>query len=462
MMEKTNATPKQSWGQLLVVSSLIFGMFFGSGNLIFPVHLGQMAGSNWFMAALGFAISGSLFPLLAIMAVVVTKSDGLLDLARPVGKHYAAIFLILVHLTIGPFFATPRTAATAYEMAAEPFIPKDFSTIGMWLFTGVFFALTYVAAMHQGALLKIVGKYLNAGFLALLAIVFLVAFLKPMGGLTQVPTATYQANATIGGLLEGYNTLDAVALLALSVTLIHAIRGLGYHGRELTKLTAKAGLISISLEVLIYFGLVLLGALSMSQLKLSANGGVALSQIVGHYFSSVGTLLLGALVTLGVLTTAIGLVSSFAQDFHKLFPKVSYRAWLRVTTILSFLVANAGLDTIISWSLPVLMLMYPLALALILLSLTVSKRPYAGVVYKVTIAFTVLPAVLDMLNSAPAMITSLAPIQAALGLYHQFIPFASMGLGWLVPTLIGFGLSLIWGHLRFAGQRGTLPERERF
>ncbi len=461
MMKELNAAPKKSWGQLLVVSSLIFGMFFGSGNLIFPVHLGQMAGSNWFLAALGFAISGSLFPLLAILAVVVTKSDGLLDLARPVGKHAAAIFLILVHLTIGPFFATPRTAATAYEMAVQPFIPKHWSTLGMLLFTGLFFAATYLAATHQQHLLKIVGKYLNVGFLALLAIIFIVAFLKPMGSLAQTPTATYQANATIGGLLEGYNTLDAVALLALSVTLIHAIRGLGYEGRELTKLTAKAGIISISLEVLIYFGLVLLGALSMSQLKLSANGGTALSQIVGHYFSSVGTLLLGALVTLGVLTTAIGLVSSFAQDFHKLFPKVGYRTWLWVTTILSFLVANAGLDTIITWSLPVLMLMYPLALALIGLSLTVASRPYAGTIYKVTMAFTILPAILDMLNSAPAMISQFTPIHTALGIYHQYLPFASLGLGWLVPTLIGFGIGFAWGAFRYANQTANLPESDR-
>ncbi|MGX6428000.1 branched-chain amino acid transport system II carrier protein [Levilactobacillus yonginensis] len=460
-MEELAATPKKNMGQLLVVSSLIFGMFFGSGNLIFPVHLGQMAGSNWFMAAFGFAISGSLFPLLAILAVVVTKSDGLLDLARPVGRHYAAMFLILVHLTIGPFFATPRTAATAYQMAVEPFIPKSFSTIGMLLFTGLFFAIAYLAAMHQGALLKIVGKYLNVGFLALLAIIFLIAFIKPMGNLSQAPTATYQANATIGGMLEGYNTLDAVALLALSVTLIHAIRGLGYRGRDLTKLTAKAGILSISLEVIIYFGLVLLGAMSMSELKLSANGGVALSQIVGHYLSSVGTLFLGALVTLGVLTTAIGLISSFAQDFHKLFSKISYRTWLRVTTILSFCVANAGLDTIISWSLPILMLMYPLSLALILLSLTVSKRPYAGIVYKVTIGFTVLPAILDMLANSPAVITSFGPIQSLLAFYHGVIPFASIGLGWLVPTFIGFGIGLLWGHLRWASQRGTVPESDR-
>ncbi|KRN03005.1 branched-chain amino acid permease [Levilactobacillus senmaizukei DSM 21775 = NBRC 103853] len=451
-MEEAVVTPKKSFRQLLVVSSLIFGMFFGSGNLIFPVHLGQMAGHNWFMAALGFAVSGSLFPLLAILAVVVTKSDGLFDLAKPVGRHYAAVFLVLVHLTIGPFFGTPRTAATAYEMAVQPFLPKQFTTVGMLVFTGLFFGAAYVLATHQSNLLKVVGKYLNAFFLGMLAILFVVAFFDPMGSLQHTPTMAYQTNATISGLLEGYNTVDAVALLALSVTFVRAVRGLGYRDRALTKLTAQAGTLSIVLEIAIYFGLVLLGAFSMSQLKLSANGGVALSAIVGHYFSNFGTLFLGVLVTLGVFTTALGLVTSFAQDFHKLFPRVSYLSWLRLTTFVSFVVANAGLDTIIAWSLPVLMLLYPLSLALILVSLTVAKRPYAGLVYKFTIAFTVLPAVLDMLNAAPAVVTNWAPVHAALTFYHGVVPFASLGLGWMVPTLVGFVASLVWGHFRWASQ----------
>ncbi|CAJ1229588.1 branched-chain amino acid transport system carrier protein [Levilactobacillus zymae] len=456
-MEQTDK--RHNFWQLLVVSSLIFGMFFGSGNLIFPVHLGQMAGQNWFTAALGFAVSGSLFPLLAILAVVVTKSDGLYDLAKPVSAKYAAVFLVLVHLTIGPFFGTPRTAATVYQMAAEPFLPKQWTTLGQWLFTAAFFALAYVLATHQNSLVKVVGKYLNAGFLALLAVVFVVAFLKPMGNVAHTPTVAYQTNASISGLLEGYNTIDAVALLALSVTFVHAVRGLGYRDKELTRLTAKAGTLSIVLEVLVYFGLVLLGTLSLGQLKLSDNGGVALSQIVGHYFSNFGTAFLGVLVTLGVFTTALGLVTSFAQDFHKLFPKVSYLAWLRVTTVASFLVANAGLDNIIAWSLPVLMLLYPMSLALILVSLTVAKKLYASVVYKTTIAVTAVPAVLDMLANAPAVVATFGPVAAVLHAYHTYVPFASLGLGWLVPTGLAFFLSLAWGHFRLVAQESA--ERAR-
>ncbi|MCH5465754.1 branched-chain amino acid transport system II carrier protein [Levilactobacillus tujiorum] len=461
MKRTVTGKKRKNLGQLLVVSSLIFGMFFGSGNLIFPVHLGQMAGEHWFTAALGFAISGSLFPLLAILAVVVTKSDGLYDLAKPVGRHYAALFLILVHLTIGPFFGTPRTAATAYEMALQPFLPKHLDTVGMLLFTGVFFGAAYLLATHQNNLVKVVGKYLNAGFLTMLAVIFVVAFINPMGGLDHGATAVYQTNATISGFLEGYNTVDAVALLALSVTFVHAVRGLGYHDRELTRLTAKAGTLSIALEILIYFGLVLLGAFSLSQLTMSANGAVALSQIVGRYFTRFGTAFLGVLVTLGVFTTALGLVTSFAQDFHKLFPKVSYLNWLRVTTFVSFLVANAGLDTIIAWSLPVLMLLYPLSLALILASLTVAKRPYAGIVYKMTIAFTAVPAILDMLANSPKVVTSLGPVAGMLRIYHQVIPFAGLGLGWLVPTFVGFVLGIVWGHLRWAGEQESVLENNR-
>ncbi|ABJ65176.1 branched-chain amino acid transport system II carrier protein [Levilactobacillus brevis] len=453
-MEQAEHTQHNFW-QLLVVSSLIFGMFFGSGNLIFPVHLGQMAGQHWFSAALGFAVSGSLFPLLAILAVVVTKSDGLYDLAKPVGRHYAAFFLVMVHLTIGPFFGTPRTAATAFQMAAEPFLPQRWTTVGQWLFTAGFFGLAYLIAIHQNSLIKWIGKYLNALFLALLAVIFVVAFCKPMGSLNHTPSVAYQSGATISGLLEGYNTIDAVALLALSVTFVHAVRALGYHDRELTKLTAKAGTLAIVVEVLVYFGLVLLGAFSLGELALSANGGVALSQIVGHYFSNLGTAFLGILVTLGVFTTALGLVTSFAQDFHKLFPKVSYLTWLRTTTIASFLVANVGLDNIIAWSLPVLMLLYPLSLALILVSLTVAKWAHAGLIYKLTIVFTAVPAVLDMLANSPAVVTNWAPIANLLRVYHTYVPFASLGLGWLVPTLAGFTLGIVWGHWRLVAERMT-------
>lgn len=455
-------TKTYSWKQLLMVSSLIFGMFFGSGNLIFPVHLGQMAGANWVSAGVGFAISGALFPLLAILAVVVTKSDGLYDLAKPVGKWYAALFLILVHLTIGPFFGTPRTAATAFEMAAKPFLPEKYNSLGMFLFSALFFLLAYLLTVHPTRLVKYVGKYLNSLFLALLAIIFVVSLFHPMGNLNQSAADTYQTNALTNGVLEGYNTVDAVALLALSVTFVHAVRDLGFKDKKVTELTAKAGSLSVALEVMIYFGLVLLGAMSLNKMSLSENGGTALSQITNFYLGNFGASFLGVMVTLGVFTTAMGLVVSFAQDFHKLFPKVSYMTWLRLTTFVSFVVANAGLDNIIQWSLPVLMLLYPLSLALILLSLTAKFFQKTPFVYQVTMLFAAVPAVLDMLANSPALVSQQRVVASMLEFYHHHVPFAALGLGWMVPTLLGYAGSLLFYYAyRLSGYKqeaNELPE----
>lgn len=441
-MEKSSEK-KLSFKMLLVVSSMVFGMFFGSGNLIFPVHLGQMAGENWFFAGLGFVISGALFPLLAILAIVVTRSDGLYDLARPVGKFYAGLFLVLVHLTIGPLFGTPRTAATAFEMAAKPFLPEKYVSVGMVLFSAVFFLAAYYLATHEHRLLTYVGKYLNVGFLILLVVLFVVAFFSPMGNLQGAATETYSGHSLIPGFLEGYNTIDAVALLALSVTFVHAIRQLGLGEKEIAKTTAKAGSIAVVAAGAIYFLLIVLGATSLSEFSLSSNGGIALGEIVGHYFSRFGTLFLGVMVTLAVFTTAMGLVVSFAQDFHKLFPKVSYLNWLRVTSFFSFLVATMGLDTIISYSIPVLMLLYPLSLALILLALTNKWNHRSSLVYKTTIAFTVLPAVFDALAAAPESIAQFSLVKNLVGFYHHYFPFATLGLGWVLPTLLGFVGSLV-------------------
>ncbi|MCG4305420.1 branched-chain amino acid transport system II carrier protein, partial [Enterococcus lactis] len=348
------------------------------------------------------------------------------------------------HLTIGPFFGIPRTAATAFEMAAKPFLPEKYNSLGMFLFSALFFLLAYFLTVHPTRLVKYVGKYLNSLFLALLAIIFVVSLFHPMGNLNQSAADTYQTNALTNGVLEGYNTVDAVALLALSVTFVHAVRDLGFKDKKVTELTAKAGSLSVALEVMIYFGLVLLGAMSLNKMSLSENGGTALSQITNFYLGNFGASFLGVMVTLGVFTTAMGLVVSFAQDFHKLFPKVSYMTWLRLTTFVSFVVANAGLDNIIQWSLPVLMLLYPLSLALILLSLTAKFFQKTPFVYQVTMLFAAVPAVLDMLANSPALVSQQRVVASMLEFYHHHVPFAALGLGWIVPTLLGYAGSLLF------------------
>lgn len=426
---------KLTWQQLVLIASLIFGMFFGAGNLIFPVQLGQLAGGNWLPATLGFLVTGTVVPFLAMLAVSVTHSRSVYDVAKPVGHWFGLAFLVAIHLTIGPFFGTPRTAATAFSMGVAPFLaPKD-QGFGMLLFSGAFFGLAYYLTVKQSGLMKWVGKYLNPLFLALLLVVLLLALVMPMGSTHQAVSATYQAHAGFQGILDGYNTMDGIALLALAVSVVYAVKALGFRDSQVSQVLAKAGLLSIVAEAVLYAALVLLGVTSLGQFKAAANGGDAFAQIVAHYAGNFGTALTGVVVTLAVFTTAMGLFVSFAQDMHLVFPKVSYLWFLRVIAFGSFVTANAGLTNIVAWSVPVLMFLYPISLVLIMLSLTAKYFNYAPVVYRSVVGFVALPALLDALASSPFMSGKLA--QQVVNTYHQLIPFSALGFGWLVPAAVG-------------------------
>ena len=99
--------------EIVAVASLLFGLFFGAGNLIFPVHMGQMAGANSVVAILGFVVTAVGLPLLAIVSMALSRSESLAELSGRVGKHYGIFFTCLLYLTIGPCFAIPRCASTS-------------------------------------------------------------------------------------------------------------------------------------------------------------------------------------------------------------------------------------------------------------------------------------------------------------------------------------------------------------
>lgn len=221
--------------QYLIIASLIFIMFFGAENLIFPVHLGQMAGKNWLFAAIGFIISGTLIPLAALLALAVTRADGIFGLARPLGKKFALTFLILVHLTLGPLFATPRTATVPFSMFSDHF-SKGMQPWALLIYSAVFFGIVYYCSLSEGKITDRVGKILNPSFLALLFIIFLIAAIKPMGATSSTQaSADYLAAPLTNGFLQGYNTLDALAALTFGITVVTAIKGFKIkEGKETT------------------------------------------------------------------------------------------------------------------------------------------------------------------------------------------------------------------------------------
>ncbi|MFV0558279.1 MAG: branched-chain amino acid transport system II carrier protein [Enterococcus sp.] len=434
---------KLSFKEYLFIGSMLFGLFFGAGNLIFPVHMGQEAGSHVFLANLGFLITGIGLPFLGVIAIGLSQKNGVYEVAQRVNKPYAKFFTILLYLVIGPFYAIPRLATTSYEVGIAPFMPTSLNVLGLALFSCLFFFVVWVASRKPSKILDYVGKFLNPLFLVLLGFLLLMAFLNPMAGVSDAPVqGAYQSAPFFTGFTEGYNTLDALAALAFGIVVVNTIKGMGVEKPKTIAIdTVKAGSISIVLMGIIYTLLSYMGTMSLGGFAMSDNGGIALAQIANYYLGIFGSVLLAMIVIVACLKTGIGLITAFSETFIELFPKRSYGFFIALATISSCLFANVGLTKIIEFSIPVLMFIYPLAITLILLTIFGQFFNHDRLVYQVTTYFTLVAAIFDGLNASPSFIHDLPFVQSLLTFAQHYLPFFTIGMGWLVPAALGFILS---------------------
>ena len=430
--------------QSIVLASMIFGMFFGAGNLIFPVFMGQQAGANFVPAALGFCLTGAGIPLLGIAAMGISRSEGLFDMCLRIGKPYAYFFTLLLYLSIGPLFAIPRTATVSFSVGIVPMLSAAHPQIALCVFSALFFGLVLLFSLRPSGIMIWIGKLLNPLFLFFLAVLAITALANPMAPASAgEPMGKYAAASFSQGMLEGYNTLDAVASLVFGILMVNTVRSLGVtEPKAISTSTLLSGLLSTALMGIIYFVLTLLGAQSRSVIGVSADGGAALYAIGAHYFGTFGGLLLGVIVTLACLKTAVGLITSCATAFAEIFPRsMSYRAYAIVFCLFSFGVANFGLSRIIELSLPVLMFLYPLTITLILLCLFGHLFDYDRRVFVCVTAFTIVPAALDFLNALPAGPRAVL-FGDAIQCVAMKLPLFSIGMGWVVPACVGCVLGL--------------------
>lgn len=433
--------------ETVFVASMLFGMFFGAGNLIFPVSMGQLSGNNMWQAAAGFLITGVGLPLLGVVALGISREDGLMGLSSRVGRRYGKFFTCILYLTIGPFFAIPRCATVAYTVGVERIIPDSMQTAVLAVFSLLFFAAVLFFSLRPGEILTWIGKVLNPLFLFFLGLLVIRALLSPMGSISgAAPEGAYAAGAFYQGFLEGYNTMDALAGLAFGIIVVNVIRDLGVENPgDAAKNTVRSGILSSVLMAVIYVLVTVVGAQSRGVFPPSSNGGEALALIAGHYFGPAGAVILAAAVTLACLKTAVGLITSCGETFQKIFPKgPSYRIWAVLFSTLSFLIANLGLDAIVSWSKPVLLFLYPLAITLILLTLFGRLFGNDGRVYRWVTGFTAAAAAVDFINALPGQVLSALRLEKTAEAVRDFLPFAENGFGWICPALLGLVIGIFY------------------
>lgn len=442
-----------SMKQRLLVAMTLFGMFFGAGNLIFPVHLGQLAGSRVVYAMIGFIITAVGIPILGVAAIGNTHSDGLQSLSSKIGNKYGIFFTTLLYLTIGPFFAIPRCATTSFTTGIAPMVQEDTQSIVLFIFSLIFFGLVLFYSLRPSKITVWIGKIINPIFLIFLAVLVFTALMNPSASISSIePTQAYVngTDALFSGFIEGYGTMDAIAGLAFGIVVIDIIKSMGIQDdASIAKEVLISGIMTGILMAIIYFATILMGVQSRGLFEISENGGIALAQISNHYLGTIGSIILAITITSACLKTSIGLVTSIADAFSRMFPKaLSYDKWAYIFTIFSFVVSNFGLSKIIEYSLPVLMFLYPLTITIILLALCGKLFNHDKKVYVSVTTFTFIAAIFDLIKTLPTNLIEQFHLTGMIEFARNILPWYDLNLGWVVPALIG----LILGFMIHKGE----------
>ncbi|AXN38441.1 branched-chain amino acid transport system II carrier protein [Peribacillus butanolivorans] len=426
---------------VIVTGLMLFALFFGAGNLIFPAMLGQSAGTNLWSASLGFIITGVGLPFVTILAFGFSGKSDVQSLASRAHPMFGFIFTAVLYLSLGPLFALPRTGSVSYEIGIKPFLPDGVGFLPLLVFTVIYFGLACLLSINPSKMLDIVGKILTPLLLIFIGILIVVAIANPMGEI-QSPIADYSDNSFFKGFKEGYLTMDTLAAFAFGIIIINAIKDKGITSRrEVLGFCMKAGLIAASLLVIVYTALTYVGATSVEKLGYLGNGGDVLAQASNYFFGPAGAVLLGLIVIAACLTTSIGLITACSSYFNKVIPAVSYKSFVVIFSVFSAAVANVGLTKLISITVPVLTAIYPLAIVLIVLTFLHSFFKGKSEVYLGSLLLTAIISILD------GLMASGVEIYAISDFFTDFLPLYSVGIGWVLPAIfggvLGFAISLM-------------------
>lgn len=430
---------KLSRNKMLLVSFMLFSLFFGAGNLIFPPFLGQNAGSHTLPAMLGFLATAVVLPVLGV--VVVARFDGLDRLGQQVGKRFAIVFTLLIYLSIGPGLGIPRAASVPFEMAVAPYLPEGTNTtLWMLVYSLAFFLVALWLCMTPGKLVNRIGHFLTPSLLVLLVFLFVCFLFR--GEVNVAPSQTaYDVAPFLKGFSEGYQTMDTIAALNFGLVIATTLGSFGMtEKRDRMRHTVLAGIFAGTILALVYAMLSYMGMCSSGVYAIQENGAWTLRCIVYQLFGAPGAVLLAAIFTLACLTTCVGLINSISQYFSTLFRKISYRAWVYIITFFSFLVCNLGLSMILSISIPILNAIYPVSIVLILLGLSHDLWKGNRFAYPMTVAGTAAVSIAFALGDAGL------PLGVLGQLLHR-LPLYRLGFGWVCVAagmlLLSFGVNAL-------------------
>ncbi|MGO1469606.1 MAG: branched-chain amino acid transport system II carrier protein [Tissierella sp.] len=420
---------------IIVSGFALFAIFFGAGNLILPPYLGLHAGKSWIWAWIGFALSGPGLTALGMIAMAKNQGDTE-KFAGRVSPKFSIILGALLISFIGPLMSVPRTGATTFEVSILPFFP-NFNPV---LFAIIFFGITLYFAMNRSKTIDIIGTYMTPFLLFILLIIFLKGIFMPM----EITSIVGKNQFSIG-FLEGYQTMDALAPMVLAGMIISNFKEKGIKSKSaLTKYTIYTELIAAIGLTLVYGGLTFLGA-KLSPILAADLGRTELLNTIVHYLlGGYGSISLSLIVGLACLTTSIGLITATGDFFSKVSNnKLKYKYVVLLAVIISAILSVKGVEGIISFSVPLLVSIYPTVIVLTLLNLF-DKFIKHDLLYKTTIYFTLAIGLVSGIEAAGFQDFALVKLFSKLPLWEA-------GFGWILFSLTGLIIGALFSKFRVKG-----------
>lgn len=410
---------KQHFKNVFVMGFALFAMFFGAGNLIFPPYLGFNTSNQWFTAFCCFLLTDVGLAIFALMMLART-GKGIEGITEVIGKKLSVVLLTVNAICLGPLIAIPRTAATTFELGIQPIFPS----VPSWVCSIVFFSICIALCLKQSKVVDIIGSVLSPLMVVALAVLIIAGIINPIG---EIGTVIRVDSVVKEGIVSGYQTMDMLGGIVLSIGILLSIKQKGYNTtKEQSKMIGLSGTVAAIGLALVYGGLAYLGASTSVVYPEGLSQAQLVVAITKDILGQPGVILLGFIVAAACLTTAIGLLSSFSEYVSEITKdKVSYKLVLFVTAAMSCVISNFGISTIISLAAPILELIYPIFVILVFLSMF-SKKLTNHNVHKGAALAALIVSILSLLETYAGMSVGVSSL-----------PLASFGFGWIIPSLIG-------------------------
>ncbi len=423
--------------EALIVGFALFALFFGAGNLILPPFLGFFAGSQWYLVALGFVLSGVGLPLLGILAHARLQGS-IFNFANKVSPLFSLIFCMLIYI-ISVALPAPRTAAVTHEIAIQPFFNISALTTSI-----IYFSLVFLFVIKRAAVINNIGKFLTPAILLLLLGVLLSGIFSDL----QPGAGSISTNPVLYGFFEGYQTFDAIAALVVGGVIILSVKLKGYTSSvEIGKIVTGAAVFAALALFFVYGALIYNGAIVHAEFPVDITRTQLLSGISFLNLGAFAQTGLSVLVALACFTTAVGITTG-TGDFmaERVGKPFVYPLTVSIACILGVVMGALSVNTIIEIALPVLMLIYPLTIILILLNV-LPETFNSSLTMRIVVIVTLLASLPDALQ----YIVTVDQINSI----RSWIPYSEVGLGWVLPACASFLFAIGFERFREPAPSGS-------